>query len=88
VSVVHHDTDHLHLHVAINRVHPRTAKAHCPSFSKLVLDRVCVELETEYGLQVVRHGRETKRPGVSLRLAAPCRHADRQTWSGRLGSRA
>jgi hypothetical protein len=55
VSVVHHDTDHLHVHVAINRVHPRTARVNCPSFSKLVLDRVCVELETEYGLQPVRH---------------------------------
>jgi hypothetical protein len=38
VSVVHHDTDHLHVHMAINRVHPRTHRAHSPSYSKLVLD--------------------------------------------------
>ena len=55
LSVVHHDTDHLHLHVAINRVHPRTHRVHSPSYSKLVLDRLCVELEQEHGLQPTPH---------------------------------
>ena len=50
VSVVHHDTDHLHVHIAINRVHPKTHRVHWPSYSKLVLDRLCVEVEQEYGL--------------------------------------
>ena len=43
-SVVHHDTDHLHVHIAINRVHPKTHRVHWPSYSKLALDRLCVEL--------------------------------------------
>lgn len=55
VSVVHHDTDHLHLHVAINRVSPTTHKVHWPSYSKLVLDRLCVEVERDFGLQPVPH---------------------------------
>src|SRR5262249_31544561 len=45
VSVVHHDTDHVHVHIAINRLNPRTHTGHWPSYSKLVLDRLCVELE-------------------------------------------
>ncbi|NJS14320.1 MAG: relaxase/mobilization nuclease domain-containing protein, partial [Sphingopyxis sp.] len=40
VSVVHHDTDHLHVHIAISRVHPTTHRAHWPSHSKLALDRL------------------------------------------------
>jgi len=55
VSVVHHDTDHLHVHVAINRVHPTAHKVHWPSYSKLVLDRLCVELERDYRLVPDRH---------------------------------
>ncbi len=55
VSVVHEDTDNLHLHVAINRVHPDKLTAHSPSFSKLVLDRECVMLERDFGLAPDHH---------------------------------
>lgn len=54
-SVVHHDTDHLHVHIAINRVHPTTHRVHWPSYSKLVLDRLCAELEQQHGLVPDRH---------------------------------
>ena len=30
VSVVHHDTDNVHIHVAINKIHPRTLTLHHP----------------------------------------------------------
>ena len=30
VSVVHHDTDNVHIHVAINKIHPRTLTLHDP----------------------------------------------------------
>jgi hypothetical protein len=73
VSVVHHDTDHLHVHIAINRVYPRTAKVHSPSFSKLVLDRVCVELEADYGLQPVRHRERDRQAAHGAGAAVPCR---------------
>ncbi|HEX7479039.1 MAG TPA: TraI/MobA(P) family conjugative relaxase, partial [Polyangiales bacterium] len=62
VSVVHHDTDHLHLHIAINRVNPVTYKVHCPSYSKLALDSLCVELERDYGLQPDRHATQDRQP--------------------------
>ena len=62
VSVVHHDTDHLHVHVAIDRLHPVTHKGHWPPFSKLVLDRACVQLEQEFGLLADRHRTTTQEP--------------------------
>ena len=55
ISVVHHDTDHLHVHIAINRIHPETHRAHWPSYSKLALDGLCVDVEQEYGLRPTPH---------------------------------
>jgi hypothetical protein len=73
VSVVHHDTDHLHVHVAINRVHPRTHRVHSPSYSKLVLDRLCVELEQEHGLQPTPH--RTRERAAHLEAASALRES-------------
>jgi hypothetical protein len=73
VSVVHHDTDHLHVHVAINRVHPRTHRAHSPSYSKLVLDQLCVELEEEHGLQPTPH--RTRERAAHLEAASALRES-------------
>ena len=67
MSVVHHDTDHLHVHVAINRVHPKTHRVHWQSYSKLVLDRLCGELEQEHGLLPVR--RRTRERAAHLEAA-------------------
>ncbi|MDH5675259.1 MAG: relaxase/mobilization nuclease domain-containing protein [Myxococcales bacterium] len=55
VSVIHRDTDNLHLHLAINRIHPTRGTAHSPSFSKLVLDRLCATMEDKYGLVQTHH---------------------------------
>jgi hypothetical protein len=30
ISVVHHDTDNVHIHVAINKIHPTTFTIHAP----------------------------------------------------------
>ena len=51
ISVVHHDTDNLHLHVAINKIHPRTYTLHEPYYDHRTRARVCAELEVEFGLQ-------------------------------------
>jgi hypothetical protein len=71
ISVVHHDTDHLHVHIAINRVHPKTHRVHWPSYSKLVLDRFCVDLEQEYGLRPDRH--RTRERAAHLEAASALR---------------
>jgi MobA/VirD2-like, nuclease domain/TraI-like middle domain len=89
LSVVHHDTDHLHVHIAINRVHPRTHRAHSPSYSKLVLDRLCVELEQEHGLQPTAHRTRQRAAHLDAGHAAahdpPRKAARRAPDSERLG---
>lgn len=50
ISAVHHDTDHLHIHLAINKVHPETLRCFQPYYSHYKMDAVCAELEQQYGL--------------------------------------
>ncbi|WP_149028534.1 relaxase/mobilization nuclease domain-containing protein, partial [Salmonella enterica] len=45
VSAVHTDTDNLHVHVAVNRVHPETGYLNRLSWSQEKLSRACRELE-------------------------------------------
>lgn len=55
VSVVHHDTDNLHLHIAINKIHPARYTIHEPYNAYHTLGKVCAALEAEFGLQKVNH---------------------------------
>ncbi len=55
VSVVHHDTDNLHVHVAINKIHPVKHTMHSPYNDHITLGKVCQKLEHEYGLQRDNH---------------------------------
>lgn len=49
VAAIHRDTDNVHAHVMINRVHPETGKAHSPSHDHYVMDKAMRELEIRYG---------------------------------------
>ncbi|HAD5970108.1 TPA_asm: relaxase NikB [Salmonella enterica subsp. enterica serovar Typhimurium] len=49
VSAVHTDTDNLHVHVAVNRVHPDTGYLNCLSWSQEKLSHACRELELKHG---------------------------------------
>ena len=40
ISVVHHDTDNVHIHVAINKIHPRTLTLHAPIRDYITL-KIC-----------------------------------------------
>jgi hypothetical protein len=55
VSVVHHDTDNLHIHIAINKIHPRRYTILDPYYSHKVLGQLCEKLEQDYGLTQVNH---------------------------------
>ncbi|HET9644001.1 MAG TPA: TraI/MobA(P) family conjugative relaxase [Burkholderiaceae bacterium] len=46
---VHRDTAHVHLHIAVNRVHPETLRAVYPDRDFFRLDRAMRELELQYG---------------------------------------
>lgn len=49
VSAVHTDTDNLHVHVAVNRVHPDNGYLNRLSYSKEKLNKSCREMELKHG---------------------------------------
>lgn len=55
VSAVHHDTDHMHMHIAINKIHPTKKTIHEPYKAYKTLSGLCDILEKEHGLQRVNH---------------------------------
>lgn len=66
ISVVHTDTDNLHIHVAINKVHPTTGRNIEPYFDQRALMRACDELEARYGLQKTNHGKTLAMPAIGF----------------------
>jgi relaxase-like protein/DNA relaxase TraI-like protein/conjugative element/phage-associated large polyvalent protein len=56
ISAVHIDTDHLHVHVAINKVHPTGFQNIEPYYDKKKLMETCERLEIEHGLIRTNHG--------------------------------
>jgi hypothetical protein len=59
MSAVHIDTDYLHMHIAINKIHPTTFRMHEPYFDQRKLMAECERLEKEFGLVRTNHGRST-----------------------------
>ncbi len=55
VSVIHDDTDYLHVHIAINKIHPKRLTIHNPYYDYKIVARVCEQIEQEYGLTIVNH---------------------------------
>lgn len=55
VSAVHTDTDHLHIHIAINKIHPTRHTIHEPYYPHKTLGKLCTALELEYGLEIDNH---------------------------------
>nr|WP_280531250.1 TraI/MobA(P) family conjugative relaxase [Shinella yambaruensis] len=83
ISAVHVDTDHLHVHVAINKVHPTGFQNIEPYFDKRRLMETCERLEVEHGLQRTNHGirdHQHERPDRdAIRLGPEQRPDDRDS---------
>ncbi len=56
ISAVHVDCEHLHVHVAINKVHPTGYQNITPYYDHTDLMKACDRLEIEHGLQRTNHG--------------------------------
>ena len=56
LSATHLNTGHLHLHVAINKIHPESFRCVEPYYDKRRLMQACVELEAKHGLMRTAHG--------------------------------
>jgi hypothetical protein len=55
VSAMHTDTDHLHIHIAINKIHPTRHTIHEPYYPHKTLAKLCASLEQAYGLEIDNH---------------------------------
>ncbi|WP_295396925.1 TraI/MobA(P) family conjugative relaxase [uncultured Thiodictyon sp.] len=55
VSAVHYDTDNVHMHIAINAIHPTRNTLHNPYNDFKTLAQLCEKLEDEYGLAKDNH---------------------------------
>ncbi len=55
ISVVHIDTNNLHVHIAINKIHPRNLTIHNPYYDYKKVAKLCEQIEQEYGLTQVNH---------------------------------
>lgn len=80
VSAVHHDTDNLHLHVAINKIHPERHTMHEPFQSYRTLAELCATLERDYGLEKDNH--QSRRSVAEGRAADMERHAGLESLVG------
>jgi hypothetical protein len=74
LSATHLDTGHLHLHVAINKIHPESFRCVEPYYDKRRLMQACVALEAKHGLMRKAHGafanvREASRTAREATLA-------------------
>jgi hypothetical protein len=61
ISVVHHDTDILHMHIAINKIHPTRYTIKEPFNVFHTLGKLCGQLESKFGLHMTNHA-----PGKTL----------------------
>jgi hypothetical protein len=74
LSALHTDTAHLHLHVAINKVHPETFKIITPHRDFHKLQQTCRALETEYDLTPL-HGQTHVTPPLPQGATAAEHHS-------------
>lgn len=74
VSVIHYDTDNLHVHIAINKIHPKRLTMQEPYRAYQTLAELCSVLERDYGLESDNH--------QSRRTTAEGRAADMERHSG------
>lgn len=78
VAGSHINTDNMHIHVAFNRIHPLTLKAHAPFNDFKAMEKVARAMEKKYGLAVDR-GMSDPKPENSLSPGA--RDFEANTWT-------
>ena len=60
ISAVHTDTDNLHIHVAINKIHPQRLTIQNPYCDYKTLGVICQKLELAHGLAQTNHETHTR----------------------------
>lgn len=71
ISVLHGDSDNVHLHIAINKIHPNKLTIHEPYYDHKTLAKACVQLEHTYFIAQDNHEfRTTARPTAAQNMEA------------------
>ncbi len=72
ISVVHDDTNNLHIHIAINKIHRTKHTIHNPFFDYKKVAQLCEQIEREYGLAIVNHeaGRDASKKETEIEVKA------------------
>ena len=65
-SLVHDDTDNLHIHLIINKIHPERRIIHTPRRDFKILAELCAKLERENSLTRTNH--EAKKSAVEAKV--------------------
>ena len=77
VAATHQNTDNYHLHIAFNKIHPKTARAHTPHRDYKTLEKISRAMEKKHGFKVDL-GREDKQE--TDRKPKPARDKEAHTW--------
>jgi hypothetical protein len=77
IAGTHINTENFHLHIAVNKIHPVTLKAHTPFRDFKVLEKVSREMEKKYGLKVDLGRADKIEPE---KQAARARDKEAHTW--------
>jgi hypothetical protein len=82
ISALHRNTDHVHLHVALNRIHPQTHRCVHVLRDYYRLDEACRLLEERHGLDQDNRIARAVRGGNSVPVGLPARATDLETQAG------
>lgn len=55
ISAIHSDTDNLHIHIAINKIHPKSFNSYEPFNDYKILSSICSVVERDYDLTKTNH---------------------------------
>jgi len=80
ISAVHNDTDNLHIHIAINKIHPKRHTLYEPYYPYRMLAELCTSLEQDYGLE--RDNHIPKQHSVQSKAADMERHSGIESLIG------
>jgi hypothetical protein len=80
ISAVHRDTDNLHMHVAINKIHPTRYTMHEPFNDFWILAQTSERLEREFGLEPDNH--QVRKSASENRAADMEQHAGIESLIG------
>ncbi len=80
VSVLHHDTNNVHLHLAINKIHPTRYTLHEPYKAYRAFGELCDSLEEAFHLERDHH--QIRKTGGENRASDMERHAGTESLIG------